>query len=237
MSTYSYEELKQARELAESVGLNVSDSRPAKRNSGYVNAFDMSSDKLIYFYPFNDGYPTLGFEFYYDGKFVLGNDTEYREITNLDDILLEMVRAYRQALDNRVVIDPFSFLLQLTDRVNGFYRGRANLVAGEEAILNPILKEEEIDDIMKEYVNRFLDCFIGWNFGVAVNGNEELRNELNSLNNKVIDMGIRESAGPGYEVVGSPHEVIHGVQHYELPTERLKGKKKNIPEAKKTDQS
>ena len=33
--------------------------------------------------------------------------------------------------------------------------------------------------------------------------NEAIRKELNALNDKVIDMGIREYAGPGLEVSGN----------------------------------
>ena len=39
-------------------------------------------------------------------------------------------------------------------------------------------------------------------------------------------MGIREWAGPGFEVYGVEDEVHDGLQRYKLPTEKEKVKKK-----------
>ena len=79
----------------------------------------------------------------------------------------------------------------------------------------------------KYFINHFLDHFIGWNFGVSVNRNEKLRNELESLNEKVIDKGIRKYAGAGFEVYGVDSEAYNGLQHYSLPIEKSVGKKEN----------
>ena len=41
-------------------------------------------------------------------------------------------------------------------------------------------------------------------------------------------MGIREWAGSGFEVYGVEDEVYDGLQHYKLPTEKEKVKKKTL---------
>ena len=182
-----------------------------------TNAFEISNN-LIYFYPYNDGRPTCSFEFYQNGELIIGNDKVFSQISNLDDIILQMVRIFNQALDKRIVLDPYYFMLELTDEVHKDYKGRANLIITQK------LNEENFDEAQKYFINRFLDHFIGWNFGLSVNRNETLKKELEELNEKVIDMGIRKYAGPGFEVVGSEDEAIDGLQLYELPTE--KGSKK-----------
>ena len=84
-------------------------------------------------------------------------------------------------------------------------------------------KPEELSaskTVARKFINKFLDHFIGWNFGVSVNRNEKLKAELESLNEKVINMGLREYAGTGYEVYGIETEEHNGLQHFYLPTEK-----------------
>lgn len=183
------------------------------------NAYEISNN-LIFLYPLNDGMPTCGFEFYKDGERVISNDREYSEIFNLDDIILQIVRVFNQSLDNKIVIDPYYFMLELTDKVCKDYHGNASLVITEKAIRNQKLDENNFDEANKYFINHFLDHFIGWNFGLSVNRNSELKKELEELNEKVINMGIREYAGPGFEVYGTEEEQ-DGLQHYELPTEKM----------------
>lgn len=133
---------------------------------------------------------------------------------------------FNKALDEKIVIDPFYFMLRLDDEVKENYRGKATLVITEKAIRNQKLNEDNFQKANKHFVNRFLDHFIGWNFGVSVNRDEILREELKALNEKVIDMGIREYAGTGFEVYGTEHEVSDGLQHYSLPTTKISCKQK-----------
>ena len=78
----------------------------------------------------------------------------------------------------------------------------------------------------KYFVNRFLDHFMGWNFGVSINRNEELKEALIRLNNKVIEKDLREDAGLGYSVYGTEKDIYNGLQHYYLPTSKENVKKK-----------
>ena len=166
--------------------------------------------------------PTLSIEFYKNDKLIIDNKKEYSQISNLDDIILQIVRIYNYSLDNKIVLDPFYFMLELTDEICNDYHGSANLVITEKAIRNQKLNEQNFDEANKYFINHFLDHFIGWNFGLSVNRNKLLRNELKKLNDKVIDMGIREYAGSGYEVYGVEDEEYNGLQHYKLPVKKSK---------------
>lgn len=174
------------------------------------NAFFTYSG-LIYFYPPNDGTALSPFYFYVDHDLVLKNTNAYSEIENLDEILLHMVKIMDKALDKKIAIDPYSFMLKLEDNVEKDYKGKASLVMTNISVASSDYNSR------KYFINRFLDHFIGWNFGVSVNRNEELRDALIKLNNKVIEKDLREDAGPGFSVYGTETEVYKGLQHYTLP--------------------
>ncbi len=190
-----------------------------KRKKDGKNAFQIFNN-LIYFYPLNDGYPTCGFEFYQNGELIIDNAEEYSQISNLDDIILQMVRIFNQSLDKGIVLDPYYFMLELTDKICKGYNGSANLIITEKAIRNQKLNNKAFNEAQRYFINHFLDHFIGWNFGLSVNRNETLKQELEELNEKVIDMGIREYAGDGFEVSGTKDSVVNGLQRYILPIEK-----------------
>lgn len=219
-------ELEQVNKIADFLGLEFVFHKLDKIEKECTNAFEITNN-LIYFYPVNDGLPTCEFEFYKDGELVIYNDMEYIQLSNLDDILLQMVRTFDKALDNRIVLDPYYFMLELTDEVCKDYKGNAKLLITEKAIRNQKLTDDNFDEATKYFINQFLDHFIGWNFGVSVNRSAVLKKELEELNDKVIDMGIREWAGPGFEIYGVEDEVYDGLQHYRLPVEKGKVKEKN----------
>lgn len=215
------EDIQKIKDIADSLEMEFT-LHQLKRIPGYErdNRYFVSSDNLIFFYPLNDGYPTCTFKFVKGRKMVLTNDNEYQEITNLDDILLQLVRLFSKSLDEGIVIDPYYFMIRLENEVDGSYTGSATLVITEKAIRNQKLNEDNFAEATKHFINKFLDHFMGWNFGVSINRNETLKTELEALNEKVINMGIREFAGTGYDVYGTDKESYHGLQHYHLPTEK-----------------
>ena len=222
---FNHNELEQVKSIADSLNLKFSFHDLKRLKKEHVNAFEISNN-LVYFYPLNDGMPTCGFEFYKNGELVIDNDKEYSQISNLDEILLQMVRTFNQSLDNKIVLDPYYFMLELTDEPCKDYKGNVSLVITEKAIRNEKLNDNNFDEATKYFINHFLDHFIGWNFGLSVNRSEDLKKELEELNEKVIDMGIREWAGSGFKVYGVEDEVHNGLQHYTLPTETVNVKKK-----------
>lgn len=211
--------------IANKLGLEFS-MHSLKKMLSYSNRFSLDSDNMIFLYPPNDGTPTCPFEFFKGKKLIISNQKAYSEITNLDEILLQIVRIFDKSLDNGIIIDPYYFMLKLTDEITEEYKGNATLVITEKAIRNHKVNHQNFNEATKYFMNHFLDHFIGWNFGVSVNRNETLRNELEALNEKVIDMGIREYAGSGYEVYGTETEVCKGLQHYNLPITKGVSKKR-----------
>ena len=208
------------RHIARELDLPYHNHNLEKNPDIYKNSFNMDEDNMIYFYPLNDGMPTCNFYFYKNGKLVFGNYGEYSNITNLDDILLQMVRIYDKALDYDIVLNPYYFMLKLTDDIHSNYRGEAKLFITDKVVMNPTLNDNNKDEANRYFVNKFLDHFMGWNFGVSINRNELLKEELEKLNNKVINMGLREYAGTGLDVIGCEDIVVDGLQHYSLKTEK-----------------
>ena len=188
------------------------------------NCFEIRNN-MIRFYPINDGMPTCPIKFYKENKLIIDNTKSYSQITNLDDILIQLTDLMNYGFDNNIIINPYHLMLELTDKIDINYNGKANLVMMENTILNSELKEEEIEDARNYFINDYLDHFIGWNFGVSVNRNEILKEKLENLNNKIIDMGIRKYAGPGIEVYGTVNNVYDNLQHYKFKTGNEKVKK------------
>lgn len=216
-------------DIADSLGLEFAQYKLMTRVQNYgpkVNRFNINKDNMIFFYPVNDGTPTCPFKFYKGNALVIDNQCVFKEITNLDEIILQMVRVFDKALDEKIILNPYRFMLKLTGEVESDYMGDATLVITDKAIMNNSLKKEDLDGATKYFINRFLDHFIGWNFGVSVNRNETLKKELEALNQKVIDMKIRKYAGTGFEVYGTDNEAKNGLQHYTLPLTNNKKIKK-----------
>lgn len=186
------------------------------------NAYEINS--MIYFYPPNDGMPTYPFKFYKNNQLIIDNQEVFSQINNLDEILIKMTKIISHALDNNIIINPYNFMLELKDKIGLNYSGRAELVMTDGTIVNDKLSEYDFNEAREYFINRYLDHFIGWNFGVSVNRNEELRNLLEELNYKVIDMGLRKHAGIGFEVYGTAKDICHGVQHYYFETKREEDK-------------
>ena len=203
-------------QIINSTGIEVSNIKLDKKTDirkEYTNIYDIK-ENIVYFLPINDGYPTCPFEFYNGKDVVISNKKVFSEIKNLDEILIKMTELFDVCLDSDIIIDPYGFMLELTDELEPDYKGNAKLVVRKGAIVNNSLKDGRFEDARKYFINRYLDHFIGWNFGLSVNRNEELKNKLEKLNDKVIEMGIREYAGAGFEVYGVCDIVTHGLQHY-----------------------
>ena len=220
-------ELQKVKQIADFLNIKFEFYDLKKIQKDCINAFEISNN-LIYFYPINDGMPTCGFEFYKNDELIIDNYKEYSQIVNLDDIILQIVRLFNQSLDNKIVLDPYYFMLELSDEICKDYQGSAKLVITEKTIRNHKLNNQNFDEANKYFINHFLDHFIGWNFGVAINRNEILKKELEELNEKVIDMGIREWSGSGFEVYGCENIEYYGLQHFILPTEKSNIKRKML---------
>ena len=207
------DEKKQEKNIEFAEKCNVDYSSTYSLPKAYINndnAF-FSYGGLVYFYPPNDGEPTRPFSYYVDRDLLLRNTSAFQEIENLDEILLKMVEIIDKAYDEKIAINSYGFMLHLDDELTMNYKGKASLVMTNNSLSKNDTKHR------KYFINRFLDHFMGWNFGVSVNRNEKLKEALIKLNNKVIKSGLREDAGPGYDVYGTETDVYDGLQHYYLP--------------------
>ncbi len=202
--------------IADSLDLELVKHDLVKISNGksFVNSFSVGEDNNIYFFPPNSGMPICPFEFYKGSKYIISNKKGFFEIKNLDDILIQMVRLFDRGLDEGLVFDPYYFMLRLDEGKN------ATLLITDKAIRNHKLNEDNFLEATKHFINDFLDHFMGWNFGVSINRNETLKEELEVLNNKVIDLGLRKWAGSGIDVFGNDKDVFRHIQHYYLPVDK-----------------
>ena len=108
-------EVLKAEKYMEKLGLDsYSNYYLPKAYTSNANSF-FSYSGLVFFYPPNDGTAKLPIYFYKDHDLVLKNSNAYSEIENLDEILLKMVDIFDKAIDQKISINPYGFMLELTD--------------------------------------------------------------------------------------------------------------------------
>ena len=209
-----------ARDIATANGIEyISNARGSKviSNEDFVNRFYAKKGRYILLHPANDGMPTCPIEWYgvFDGKtkMIMDNQTSFKCITNLSDIIIKMISLYSEYIDDEIFINPSGFAIRFDDEVKPKYTGRASLVLTDCAVMNKKVKPEQIDEAKMYFLNEFLDHFIGWNFGVVIKNNPELEERLIKFNDLVISKGLRKDAGPGFDVW-----CTDDVQHYKMKT-------------------
>lgn len=176
------------------------------------NDFLLEQGKYLLFYPPNDGSVTSPFNFYSDfgGRYekVLDNQSAFLQITNLSEILLQMTELYLDTIDRYIFLDPMCFAIRLDDPITSDYHGAGKLVMTKNTLCNRNVLPDDIIAAREEFFNEFLDHFIGWNFGVAVDSCGELKNELSRLAIDLRNRGLRKEARPGIDVF-----ITDSVQH------------------------
>ena len=206
VSNVSFQKIT-AKDIAEENGIEyISNAKGKKVNldSRFINQYYAEKGRYILLHPANDGMPTCPIEWY--GKFkgktkmIMDNQSSFKNITNLSDIILQMVRLYSKYIDDDLFIASYGFAIKFNDEVVPEYKGTAAFVLTDDAIRNNKVKAEEVIEAKKYFINDFLDHFIGWNFGIAVTSNSQLEKELQEFNNLVISKGLREFAGIGLDV-------------------------------------
>ena len=218
--------LKQALEKNKKIGMPISEQQIAQiigldlvlhdleKMCDDTNEFAIANG-MVFFYPPNDAAPTCQIEFYKGKNLVIDNQNAFSEITNLDEIILQLIRIFSKCLDEKIVLSPYYFMLRLEGKIKLDYIGEARLLITEKVIKNKLLNKNNFDDATKYFINRFLDHFIALNFGLSINRNEQVKTELDNLNQKVIEMGIRDYLEPGVENTCS-----NTVMHYTYSPEK-----------------
>ncbi len=181
-------------------------------------------NKYIRFYPCNDGY-TYSLKKQWFGKFIIKEKTirylmiidsekAFSNITNLKEILMQMIQIYWDCIDKDVFLDPYEFGLMLEDEPVEDYVGPARLVLTADTIKNRKIEVDEKEHARRYYLNRFLDSFMSWNFGAIIEQDLELQVRLNQLNELAILKGIRKQRVHSGEL-----EFNEYVKRYKLKTE------------------
>ena len=125
---------------------------------------------------------------------ILSNEDCFKGITNLGEILGQMIDLYANNLDNEVFISSAGFAIKLEDEVEMPYLGRAKLVLTNKSILNRDVgfSEEEKFEAKKKCINTFLGIYLKPNFGVIFENNKELNEKLRRFNLEVVKRGLRD---------------------------------------------
>lgn len=199
------------------LGLEVKESPIQRFYVPNRETFDIRKSNTVFFYPVNDGIGSDICEYYYKSHLVMSNETNFSNITNLDEILIQMTKVYQEALTNQIILDPYTFLLEIKNPDQNNYKGEATLALSNESILNFRLREEQKQNELEFRMNQFLDHFIGWNFGASVQRNPKLKQELETLNKKLFDLNMRHYAGSGFSVYGSIYSSNSGIRHVHFP--------------------
>lgn len=186
-----------------------------------VERFIAIENKYIKLYPFNDG-DKYSHKKEWFGRFerngevyyakIMDTKKAFNNITNLKEILMQMIQIYFDNMAKDIFIDPYEFALMLEDQPKEEYRGRAKLVITADTLKNRIIEVDEKENAKKYYINRFLDCFLGWNFGKIINNDVELQLRINQLNDYAILKGMRSS----FQTYGINLVFNEDVQEYKL---------------------
>lgn len=160
-----------------------------------LSKFLLYEERYLLIHPPNDGRPFNIFEWYKktpNGELikVIDNQTAFSNITNLNEIIKQITDIYLRYLDEDICIYSYNFVLKLEGDICKNYKGRASLAVPKFCV------KKGID--LKVGLNKFLDHFIGWNFGKVVQQDLSLQRELESLNQLAILKGKREYAGTGF---------------------------------------
>lgn len=209
--------IREAKKLAKYFGLTyisrVLDlEEKTHKNIDFPNRCYMKKNRFLCFYPPNDGKHTHKANWYCTCNDhivkVIDNQEAFANITNLNEILRQMVNIYIRYVDNeKVSINPFGFAISLEDEVTADYVGKAKLVVTADSVILADVKN-------KVYcINEFLDRFMGFNFGIVISNDILLEDKLNHLNDLVIRRNIRDYHGEGYEVI-----CTEKIKQYELRT-------------------
>lgn len=192
-------------------------------NDSNIERIIAKDNKYIKFYPFNDGYAYSPKKEWY-GKFekngseyyakIMDTKTAFNCISNLKEIIMHIIQIYEDNIYNDVFIDPYEFVLELEGEPVEGYIGPAKLLITSDTIKNSKIEIDEMEKARKYYINRFLNCFIGWNFGLVVEENEDLQKKLRTFNEFVIVKGLRTQRQPGNKLYFDDY-----IKRYKLNTE------------------
>lgn len=181
-------------------------------NKIFENSYIAKDNEYILMHLINDGISSCRDIWYTDKKeVIMSNENAFDNITNLSDLIISIINLYEKYIDSDIVINSSSFAIKLSNEFKVNYVGPASLVLTKDTLLDCKIKKEYLNYQKKIVINKFLDSFIGWNFGKIILENKELEERLINFNNKVIEKGLRDYGGLGYNL-----SFTDTVQYYKL---------------------
>lgn len=186
-----------SKEFAEENGIEFIPSVVKKRLSSMEKKkkYVAMDNRCISLYPYKHGNSITPIEWYGENEkgeyfLILSNKNCFEGITNLDDILFDIIRLYSKYIGDDVFIDFSGFAIKLQDEVTKNYKGRASLVVTEELIQNDRIEYEDRYNAKSYYVKIFLTHFIGWNFGRHARQSTSLKVALYELRKLIAKEGL-----------------------------------------------
>lgn len=186
------------------------------------NDFYLVDGNKVILYPPNHPHEKPTFQFFSkspNGPIkITDNSHSFEQITNLPALLKQVTDIMAATIDSRssLVVDPYNdFFIELTDSIIPGYVGLGQLVIEDRKKDLDYKDALQVDEAQTYFANHFLDHFIGFNFGIVVNHDQALRDELHALNANLIQQGRRVALqGGGHEIV----ERKGSVEPYTFPT-------------------
>lgn len=125
-------------------------------------------------------------EFVLDKKIVqysriLTNRESFECITNLKEILAQIIDFYIDSLDDEWFINPYGFALELEENVVPEYTGKARLVVTDNAVINDVVEVDQKSYYKKAMLSMFLENFIGANFMKITTEDDHLERMISKL--------------------------------------------------------
>lgn len=164
--------------------------RPSVQRKKYV----ARDNRYILLKPYRNGDKATVVEWYGEKNDcffkILDNYDSFKSITNLEEILFQIITLYTDFIDRDIFIDFTGFAIKLEDEVTENYQGRATLVITDELIQNDNVEYEDRYIAKKYYLNSFIIHFIGWNFSDIARNNVLVKLGLTELKKLARDRGL-----------------------------------------------
>lgn len=112
---------------------------------------------------------------------ILTNQYSFSCITNLKEILVQIIEFYEDSLDDEWFINPYGFVIELEEKVVPEYTGKARLIITDKTIINESVEYDQKFAYKKKLLKQFLEDFIGANFVKNISEDAELEGKISRL--------------------------------------------------------
>lgn len=122
---------------------------------------------------------------------ILTNKDFFSCITNLEQIICQLIELYIDSVNDDWFINPYGFALELEGEIVSGYQGKARLVITDKVILNKHVEYDQKEAYKKKLIDEFLEDFIGANFIKNIADKPKLKKQLEKLESIASDKFIK----------------------------------------------